>query len=160
MKTVVTNSRSKRLRKKRIFFYNLFTILQTIGIFCGLIRYYFAVRDEADWNVFQHFGLAACIPSFFLWFLARLQLADSFAFAAVASDQLVSTGLYSTFSHPIYIFSAIAAFSYILVLNKPRLLILIVILLPVQYFRARSEYLVLVTKFGEEYVNLQNQVLI
>jgi len=64
---------------------------------------------------------------------------------------MVSDGIYSKIRSPIYVFSALPIFGFLLALQKPLLFFLLAILIPLQIIRARQESKVLEEKFGEEY---------
>ncbi len=63
----------------------------------------------------------------------------------------VALSVRSTIRNPIYVFFDLAIAGLVLYVNKPRLLLLLLILVPLQIFRARQESRVLEEKFGEEY---------
>jgi protein-S-isoprenylcysteine O-methyltransferase Ste14 len=63
----------------------------------------------------------------------------------------VALSVRSTIRNPIYVFSELAIAGLILYVKKPRLLLLLMILVPLQIFRARQESRVLEEKSGEEY---------
>jgi protein-S-isoprenylcysteine O-methyltransferase Ste14 len=82
--------------------------------------------------------------------LARLQLGSSFSILPRAK-KLVTRGLYSKIRNPIYIFGTIAIVGMLLILQIPRLWILLVVLVAIQIFRAGREARALEARFGEEY---------
>src|ERR1039458_7825180 len=82
--------------------------------------------------------------------VARLQLGASFSVKAKAK-KLVTTGLYSRIRNPIYVFGALALVGMAVVLGNWVLLVLVVLLVPLQLYRARKEEAVLAAAFGEEY---------
>jgi protein-S-isoprenylcysteine O-methyltransferase Ste14 len=84
------------------------------------------------------------------WIVALLELGTAFTWR-VRATQLVTTGLYAKVRNPIYIFRMIAIGGWFLFLGQPRLLLLGVIAVPVQWMRARREAAVLEAKFGERY---------
>jgi len=96
-------------------------------------------------------GLAIAIPSFFLLGLARIQLGNAFSARAKATT-LVTTGLYSRIRNPIYVFGALLITGLIVWLQRPLLLLILAVLVPMQIYRARKEAKVLEAKFGEEYL--------
>jgi protein-S-isoprenylcysteine O-methyltransferase Ste14 len=102
-------------------------------------------RDWAHW-----LGLAIAIPALALLFVARFQLGGSFSVTPQAR-QLVTQGLYSKIRNPIYVFSALLIFGFVLALQKPIVFLLLAILIPMQIIRARQESKVLEEKFGDEY---------
>jgi protein-S-isoprenylcysteine O-methyltransferase Ste14 len=102
------------------------------------------------WNWAHWLGLAIATPAVVLLFIARYQLGRSFSVTPQAR-QLVSHGIYSKIRNPIYVFSAMLIFGFLLALQKPIVFLLLAILIPVQIFRARQESKVLEEKFGDEY---------
>lgn len=85
-----------------------------------------------------------------LWVTARLQLGRSFSVTAQAR-QLVITGLYAKFRHPIYLFAGLAAAGLLIAWGRVIPLVCFVLFYPVQYLRIRKEEAVLEQAFGEEY---------
>jgi len=88
--------------------------------------------------------------SFALWSVARFQLGKSFAVRAQAKH-LVTHGLYSKIRNPIYVFGSLFIFGYILLLGRPRWLLIFVFIIPMQIWRAHKEARVLEASFGEAY---------
>jgi len=93
-------------------------------------------------------GVAAA--SFPLWVLARLQLGPAFSFHARA-DHLVTTGLYSRFRHPVYLFGSIAGVASLVALQVWWVLVVALLLSPITIVRATREERVLRASFGKEY---------
>ncbi len=85
-----------------------------------------------------------------LWFLARWQLGAAFSVRPEAR-QLVTTGLYARFRHPIYVFGTMAFLLVLLALQGWPALVIWAILIPVQVVRAGREERVLAQAFGAEY---------
>ena len=102
------------------------------------------------WNWAHWLGLAIAIPAVFLLFAARYQLGSSFSVTPQAR-QLVRHGIYSKIRNPIYVFSALLVFGFLLAVQKPALFVLLALLIPVQIIRAGQESKVLEEKFGDEY---------
>ena len=82
--------------------------------------------------------------------LARYTLGRSFSVVPKATA-LVTTGIYSRIRNPIYVSGEIFLVGMVLVVGRPKLLIILVLLVPLQIFRARREAAVLEAKFGDEY---------
>jgi protein-S-isoprenylcysteine O-methyltransferase Ste14 len=82
--------------------------------------------------------------------VARVQLGRSFSVTAQAR-KLVTTGIYSKIRNPIYVFSTMFLVGLAIVIERPLLFLLLGVLIPVQWFRARKEEAVLARAFGEEY---------
>jgi protein-S-isoprenylcysteine O-methyltransferase Ste14 len=95
-------------------------------------------------------GLAIAFVGLALTFVARLQLGHAFSVRPHARI-LVTTGLYSKFRNPIYVFSAIGIAGLALYFDQPRWLLAFLILIPMQVMRARAEARVLEEKFGDDY---------
>ena len=102
------------------------------------------------WNWAHWLGLAIAIPALFLLFAARYQLGSSFSVSPQAR-QLVRHGIYSKIRNPIYVFSALLIFGFLLAFQKPILFAVLGLLIPVQIIRARQESKVLEEKFGDDY---------
>lgn len=113
----------------------------------AVVIYLFA---QPPWNAMRIIGLCLMVPSFVLLTLARVQLGNAFSITAQAKG-LVTQGLYSRIRNPIYVFSALGIAGLFLYLNRPVLLFLLLLLVPLQVFRARREGRVLEARFGEEY---------
>lgn len=82
--------------------------------------------------------------------LSRYTLGQSFSIAAKARA-LVTSGIYSRIRNPIYISGVILLIGIALMLGRPELLAILVILIPMQVYRARREAAVLEEKFGDAY---------
>ena len=85
-----------------------------------------------------------------LWFIARLQLGDSFSVTAQA-HHLVTQGLYSKIRHPIYVFGTLAFLFIVLALQGWGAILIWAIVILIQVARLRREEQVLAATFGEEY---------
>ncbi len=95
-------------------------------------------------------GIGIAIVGFGLWMLARTQLGKSFAIRAEARA-LVTTGLYSRFRHPIYLFTGVAFTGLFIAWGKLFPFIGFLIIYAAQIARIRKEEKVLEDAFGEEY---------
>jgi len=109
-----------------------------------------------EWNLQRWAGLAIAVPAVVLLFVARFQLGRSFAVRAQAHE-LVTHGIYSKIRNPIYVFSAFLILALALTLQRPFILIFLVVVIPVQIIRARKEAAVLEAKFGDEYRRYREQ---
>lgn len=107
-------------------------------------------HSPAKWGPMSIAGLCIMTVGFLLWSVARFQLGASFAVTAQARS-LVTHGLYSRIRNPIYVFGSCVIVGFFLILEKPLGLLIFVILIPLQIWRARKEAAVLEKKFGEEY---------
>ena len=106
--------------------------------------------DLVDWTPVKIAGAVLAATGVALLVTARLQLGGAFSVKAKAS-KLVTTGLYSKIRNPIYVFGAVALVGVAIVLENWVLLGLVIVLVPLQRFRARKEEAVLAEAFGEEY---------
>jgi len=109
-----------------------------------------------EWNLQRWAGLAIAVPAVVLLFVARFQLGRSFAVRAQAHE-LVTHGIYSKIRNPIYVFGAFLILALALALQRPFILIFLVVVIPVQIIRARKEAAVLEAKFGDEYRRYREQ---
>ena len=117
-------------------------------VFLGFGVYVFS---QWQWNVRYLVGIGIAVASFALWMVARVQLGKSFSVRAQARA-LVTTGLYSKFRHPIYLFGELAFAGLFLAWGEliPALAYFVLIC-PAQIVRSRKEEAVLEEAFGEEY---------
>jgi protein-S-isoprenylcysteine O-methyltransferase Ste14 len=106
----------------------------------------------APWDIFRWIGLLIAAPAAILLIMARLQLGKSFSVSPQAR-QLVTHGLYSKFRNPMYLFSGLLIFGFLLAWRRPVLLAIFAVLIPLQVLRARQEAKILETKFGDVYRN-------
>jgi protein-S-isoprenylcysteine O-methyltransferase Ste14 len=90
------------------------------------------------------------LPSLLLLIVARIELGGSFSVRPKA-QALVTHGLYSRIRNPIYVFGALAIAAALLYVNQPLALCILVVVVPLQIYRARQEEKILEAKFGEEY---------
>jgi len=107
-------------------------------------------HPPAAWTIVPITGLCLMIAGFLLWTVAHFQLGASFAVKAEAR-QLVTRGLYSKIRNPIYVFGSWVFCGAILVFGKPIWLLIFVVLIPLQIWRAKKESAVLEAAFGDEY---------
>ena len=116
------------------------------GAICALLWQ----RPPLAWTAAPIVGLCLMIVGFVLWTVARLQLGASFAVKAEAR-QLVTHGLYAKIRNPIYVFGSCVIAGGIVVFGKPVWMLIFVVVIPLQIWRARKEASVLEAAFGEEY---------
>jgi protein-S-isoprenylcysteine O-methyltransferase Ste14 len=103
------------------------------------------------WDARHVTGMGIAAIGFTLWLTARLQLGKSFSVLPKAKA-LVTTGLYSKFSNPIYLFGGLAYGGLLIAWGKAIPLIIFVLgYPPYQFMRARKEAEVLEKAFGDEY---------
>jgi len=116
----------------------------------GAAGYMLWRQPPAAWTLLPIAGLCLLIAGFILWTVARFQLGASFAVRAEAR-QLVTRGLYSKVRNPIYVFGSFIVAGAILLFGKPQWLLIFVVLIPLQLWRARKESAVLEAAFGDAY---------
>jgi protein-S-isoprenylcysteine O-methyltransferase Ste14 len=122
-----------------------------ITLIAGAALSFLLWKDHpAEWGAMPIAGLCLLVAGFVLWTLARFQLGKSLAVTAQAK-QLVTRGPYSKIRNPIYVFASVAIAGLILVVGRPVWLLVFVIAIPLQLWRAQVEARVLEAKFGEEY---------
>lgn len=120
-----------------------------VGIFLVTGALAVAFRHDA-WTPLRIAGVVIGVPSLAFFVLARLQLGNAFTPEAEATT-LVTRGLYARIQHPIYVFSLLFLTGVFLFIERPQLLIALVLIIPIQVMRAREESAVLAEKFGKEY---------
>ena len=108
------------------------------------------VASHEPWSARFSVGMGIAIASFALSILARVQLGHSFSIRPQAR-KLVTTGLYSRFRHPIYLFRGIAFLGLFIALGRRIPILCFVLIYSLQIVRARKEEKVLEQAFGEEY---------
>ena len=116
------------------------------AVLCGLIWQ----RSPVEWTAMRIVGLCLIGVGFIFWTVARFQLGASFAVTAQAR-QLVTRGLYSKIRNPIYVFGSCVVAGVILVFLRPIGLLIFLLIIPLQIWRAGKESAVLEAAFGEEY---------
>jgi len=118
-----------------------------VGVGAGAMVWKFL---PAHWTPMQTAGMCLLFAGFVLWTVARFQLGSSFT-ATAQARQLVTRGLYSKIRNPIYLFGSCVIVGAILVSGRPIWLLIFVLIIPMQVWRAHKESQVLEAKFGEEY---------
>jgi protein-S-isoprenylcysteine O-methyltransferase Ste14 len=116
----------------------------------GTLAYLGWTHPPATWTAVQTVGACLAVAGFVLWTLARFELGSSLAVTAQAK-QLVTRGLYARLRNPIYYFGSLTIAGFILLLGRPLWLLIFVLIIPMQIWRARVESRVLQESFGEEY---------
>jgi len=101
-------------------------------------------------NTMRWVGLCIGLPALVGLFVARFQLGKSFAVTPQAK-QLVTHGLYLKIRNPMYVFSSLLIVGFALATQLPLVCLILVVLVPMQLFRARQESQILEQKFGDEY---------
>ncbi len=103
------------------------------------------------WDARHVVGMSIGAAGLALWLAARVQLGKSFSVRPEARA-LVTTGLYSKFRNPIYLFAGVAYTGVFLSWgNVLAFIIFLVAYIAFQYPRVRRERAVLEKAFGDEY---------
>ena len=124
-------------------------------IFVGLI-FFVRYAGQFPWTLWRIAGIAIALPAFVLLIISRFQLGRAFSVSAKASV-LVTSGIYSRIRNPIYVFSTIMMLGLIIWYGRPRLLLFLGVIVPLQIYRSRKEQAVLAAKFGNEYLAYKRQ---
>jgi len=101
-------------------------------------------------------GGALAVPSFALWFIAKLQLGSSFTPKAEARA-LVTHGLYSRIRHPIYFFASLALLGTAICLRSVYFNAYVGLTIAAQLWRIGRENRALGKKFGQEYLDYRRK---
>jgi protein-S-isoprenylcysteine O-methyltransferase Ste14 len=129
---------------------NKFVPLMLIQVGAAVLILAVIVFFPGDWNAYRWAGLIIGAPGAIFLIAARYELGRSFSVSAQARE-LVTGGVYSKIRNPIYVFGAMLILGFILALQKPVLLVILVVVIPVQVVRARKEAKVLEARFGDDY---------
>ena len=122
-----------------------------LTLIVGTALSYLVWKNEPPaWTMINVIGLCLLAAGFVMWTVARFQLGKSLAVTAQAK-QLVTRGLYSRIRNPIYVFGSCVIAGLILTLGRPLWLLVFLLIIPLQIWRARKETQVLEAKFGDEY---------
>ncbi|MBZ5727199.1 MAG: DUF1295 domain-containing protein [Acidobacteriia bacterium] len=95
-------------------------------------------------------GMGIAAAALACWVTARRQLGASFSVTPQAR-RLVTSGLYSKFRNPIYLFGQLAFLGLAIAWGHWGGFVYLALLTPVQILRIRKERAVLEQAFGEEY---------
>jgi len=95
-------------------------------------------------------GLLLCLIGLGGVILSRYTLGRSFSIAPKATA-LVTSGIYSRIRNPIYVSGMIFVIGLVAIVGRPKLLVILLVLIPMQIIRARREAAVLEAKFGDAY---------
>lgn len=128
-----------------------FTVVPAVMLAAGLV----AMRPT-QWDAIRIAGLALTLLGFTVLTIARAQLGGAFSVAPRARA-LVTTGLYSKISHPVYLFGTICIAGLLMYVGRPKLMWLLVLLVPLQVIRMRAEGRILEDTFGREYRDWKKQ---
>lgn len=150
----------RRAERRQALRQMIFTIFQSISIFVSMITNYYRNLDtQMMFRPFNLLLLVLTIVFYTLWCVAKFQLGVAITVFPSADKPLVTTGLYSVFSSPIYLFGTLAFISYVLLLKWYKLLFLLIVLVPVQFVRALLEKKVLKKKYGDQYVSYSKKLI-
>jgi len=123
----------------------LLTIVVGVVIWATLRRF-----SAGPWSAMQIVGACVLLVGFVFWTVARFQLGASLTVSAQVK-KLVTRGLYSKIRNPIYVFGSCVVAGIILIMARPLWLIVFVLIIPLQIWRAKKESSVLESAFGDEY---------
>ena len=129
------------------------TLLICAGAALAFLILYYSCEP---WSVSRSIGAIVAFPALVLLVAARLQLGSAFTVRARATV-LVTQGIYSRIRNPIYIFSCLAIAGLAFFFDQPYLLWLLLVLVPLQVYRAKKEEQVLHLKFGDEYLRYKQR---
>ena len=124
-------------------------------VLVGVTSVFILFRGQ-PWNATRVLGVVILVPSFALWFLARVQLGSSFSMRPQARE-LVTHGLYSRIRHPVYLFGSLGILGVILYTGHVQWLWVFALLVPLQLFRILKEEKVLREKFGDAYLEYRRK---
>jgi protein-S-isoprenylcysteine O-methyltransferase Ste14 len=127
-----------------------FSLFLGAQVLAFLVLLIWAALWPGRWNPQRMLGTGLLAVGTPFVLLARMQLGSSFSIMPRAK-QLVTRGLYSKIRNPIYTFGTIAVAGMLLILQIPKLWILLGVLVAIQILRAGKEARVLEARFGEEY---------
>jgi len=123
-------------------------------VMAGLVSILFLVRQQ--WAPARIIGAGMITVSAALLLTARYQLGRSFAVTAQARV-LVTRGIYSRIRNPIYVFGAFLVLGVCMFFGKPYFLLILLLVIPLQIWRAHREARVLEAKFGDAYREYRKQ---
>lgn len=132
------------------------TNLATLILMLLLILIVVLQGPHIRWNPEKVIGAVIAGISLPLFITARLQLGGSFSLQAKARA-LVTTGLYSRFRNPIYLFGGLFVAGLSLLVSVWGPWVVAAVLIPPQLSRARKEEQVLTQAFGEEYLRYREK---
>jgi len=105
-------------------------------------------------------GLAITTSGLILWIATYLALRSSLSVLPKAQT-LITTGPYQYFSHPMYVAITLTFFGLSLATGSiPGVLYTILIVIPLNFLRAKTEEKELFKKFGKKYEEYKKKVLL
>ncbi len=160
--TPVYEKQIRRGKRRQRFWKSVFTIGQSVSVGYSMVRWYLEsdLSSSTFWFILRLVLLFVCLVSFLLWSVARYQLGASLTFLARTDGPLITNGLYSKIQNPIYLFGTISLSSFVLLINRPMWLLLLVIIVPMQIVRSKHETKVLLEKYDEVYEDYLRQLWI
>ena len=127
---------------------NLSTLVVGLAAISALV---FLYGPDGAWTAMRIAGAALALITGISLIISRLQLGSSFS-VQPAARSLVTSGIYSRIRNPIYLFSTLLLAGVALYFSQPWLLLpILLVLTPIQIYRARKEEKVLAQAFGETY---------
>jgi protein-S-isoprenylcysteine O-methyltransferase Ste14 len=85
-----------------------------------------------------------------LWIYGRFSLGTTYSLLPQAKS-IISTGMYSKISHPLYFSQMITLGGFILFMGQGEMWILFVFILCIQFYRIKQEEKILTEEFGNQY---------
>jgi protein-S-isoprenylcysteine O-methyltransferase Ste14 len=147
----VVERRQRRAKRRQELYQFIFNVVQAISI-GGSATHYARVLIVHNWTLFNYFFFFTTTVFFFFWLTARIQLGTHLTFQPKADRILITGGLYGRFRHPIYYFGTLSLVSYCFLIEKYYYLwVVLLVLVPMQCFRAVRETNLLQRKFEEDY---------
>jgi protein-S-isoprenylcysteine O-methyltransferase Ste14 len=129
------------------------TNVVTLAAALTVLAIYVFMHKTEPWTPTRIAGAVIALAALPPFVLARIQLGGSFSVRAKAQT-LVTHGIYSRIRNP---FGGLFIAGAILYLEKPWLLCIFLLIIPLQIHRARNEAKVLEEKFGAEYARYKSQ---
>lgn len=124
--------------------------IASLAVLVVIIVIFLHDPPHVEWTITKSIGAVIASVSFVLFVLARVQLGSSFSVRPKAR-KLVTTGIYSRFRNPVYLFSGLFLAGLSLFISVWGPLFVAAVLVPVQWYRAGRESQVLERVFGDEY---------
>lgn len=162
MTGVVYEKQIRRAKRRRTLINRVLATMQSISVGCSMV-YYYTISEQSSstiWFIARSVLMVLAFVFYALWALARYQLGVSLAFVVSTDGPFITTGLYSKFRNPIYLFGTLALTTYLLAIARPIWLLVLVVILPMQYLRATKESRALLKKYDEGYEAYLRQVWI
>ena len=147
----------KSLSPNQRFFLN---IVVPLTYLVPLVMAYVGPKDFGfGFRGLVYTGLSIGALGVLLWISATWSLGSSLA-VLPGTDKLVTKGIYRVFRHPIYIGIVLTLSGLFLACGSlPCLIYVLVVVIPLNIFRAREEEKVLLEQLGTSYQNYRNSTL-